>query len=426
MLIYILLLTLLTSSLQAAFVPAPVVLQPVKPAAVKKILKKIKNDKALLAACECEFLEGCIPYYADINNDGEKEYVFLEHQGSGGYLVIHVFTQCGKKISYLQDLIEHNEWHLVHEFINPLTRSSEFLVCAQGKTYICLNDSGSYQEGVRSVYLWENNSISFCCDSYWLDQQRTFFNELCTKERYSSAYAFLYGFQHKASGHIDPKTELLLLKDCAYAAYKNRWYCTGVTLLDKIQQHEAFATTTAAFQQEVAQTRTDSSKAIEDEKKDVRRTTYDYSWLLDVPNDSSIMFDPRIDAFLSATLPDTETLHSLARDRHFQHEVKQHLYLSNLTIINNRYAIISGCWPHNCMAKGFIWCDTHNKISVAALADTYTNELSLVTSRTVTYPQLPQRFYADLRDWLATIGVSASSTLFYDGRDTTWAMEVRL
>jgi hypothetical protein len=97
-------------------------------------------------------------YIADINNDGNPEYIFTSPgSGSGGFIHIFVFQKAGDKFVHLEgpptpkgsgDGPWYFQWHR-----DPKTKQIKFLVKSCGLTYMQF-DLGPEKKLER--YLWKN------------------------------------------------------------------------------------------------------------------------------------------------------------------------------------------------------------------------------------------------------------------------------
>lgn len=410
----------------------------IKPASKKQLAPIIEHIKKQMTADDIELnfsndLESLKGYEADINNDGKLEYIFLDYQGSLGGLVIFVYVKDEQGIHEITMPTEICEFG--HEFVNPLTEKYEFLVSAQGKTYMCFNEN-TYQEPVRAIYLWENNKFGTYVDHFWIDQQRKLFKALYEHKRYLSAYVLLRIFEQKNRAFIDPLTDLWLRNDMALAAFKCGLPQTSLNVIKDIKKEPAFKQAQPLLKRSVKTNEDLCLAAIEEDKICGSKGKYDYSWLLSCKN---VVWDERCDAFLSAVIPDIAILNVAVSDGtipdlaineqlSWSAAAKNYFYgLGDFTVAGP-YVFFDGFWPHCATCKGFIWCDIQHKVSMAAfaschyswdedIADEQKVSLALM-SRSLLVEELPSHFYKSLAQWMQkTLKIRIDTmpqSLFYD------------
>ena len=77
---------------------------------------------------------------------------------------------------------------------------------------------------------------------------------------------------------------------------------------------------------------------------------------------------------------------------------------------DENYFIVSGCRPHSCPEKGFLWIDKTEEIVLAAMIhyfvddkkDTDNGYLLIISKKFTSYTDLPKKFNEDLNAWLLT------------------------
>ena len=77
---------------------------------------------------------------------------------------------------------------------------------------------------------------------------------------------------------------------------------------------------------------------------------------------------------------------------------------------DENYFIVSGCRPHSCPEKGFLWIDKKEKIILAAMIHYFIDDkkdidngyLLIISKRFKSYGDLPRKFNEDLDAWLST------------------------
>ena len=77
---------------------------------------------------------------------------------------------------------------------------------------------------------------------------------------------------------------------------------------------------------------------------------------------------------------------------------------------DENYFIVSGCRPHSCPEKGFLWIDKKEKIVLAAMIHYFIDDkkdidngyLLIISKKFKSYNDLPRKFNEDLNAWLST------------------------
>jgi len=339
-------------------------------------------------------------YIVDINNDGEDEYIFIGYRGSAGYLHPAIFSIVNNRAILLNDPIgDYIPW----AYWNVLTQKDELFVKAQNKIYIC----GNPIQGAltREIFLWENNSITEVCNKFWINQQRSLFQQLYNKGLFNDALSLLYNFEKKFRMKIDSKTDLWLRNDIALAAIKTKNYKMALEILEQIQKESKFNQTSKNFKSSVDFNLNRCLEKLEREKINGTKGEYDYSWLLTY-TDTQPGSDNRFEKVIHNTVPEIKV------EDISQYEIKMRLWVSGeVKVTNNRFASFSGFWPHNAGAQALFWCDTKEKSSACAL-NSYVNintENILVTSKSLLFEELPSDFYAELDLWVASLLSNSAS-----------------
>jgi hypothetical protein len=138
-------------------------------------------------------------------------------------------------------------------------------------------------------------------------------------------------------------------------------------------------------------------RAIKEDLTRIARTTaaasaatYDFSWLmleLKKNPDGQIVLDPRFGAMLVRIVPDVQ-LENLS----FRGALKKSVWLpDDPKIIDDRYVVISGCEPHNCENRGFVWIDTATKQAIAMTG-------GVLASKTTSASRIPEVFWTHVSD----------------------------
>ena len=78
---------------------------------------------------------------------------------------------------------------------------------------------------------------------------------------------------------------------------------------------------------------------------------------------------------------------------------------------DENYFIVSGCRPHSCPEKGFLWIDKKEKIILAAMIHYFIDDkkdidngyLLIISKEYKSYNDLPIKFNKDLKNWLSKL-----------------------
>ena len=78
---------------------------------------------------------------------------------------------------------------------------------------------------------------------------------------------------------------------------------------------------------------------------------------------------------------------------------------------DENYFIVSGCRPHSCPEKGFLWIDKKEKIILAAMIHYFIDDkkdidngyLLIISKEFKSYNDLPIKFNKDLKNWLSKL-----------------------
>jgi len=374
-----------------------------------------KNKKKLMARYGDDvtdyYSEDMPCYTIDINNDGIDEYVFLNYQGSGGYLYLQVFAQQGTEIAYVP--LTKPLTGLERPFYHPATREEQLFLRAQGKVYI--TGRHGYYNCHRLLYLWQGDRCHEVCDNNWIAQQRALFQELYDAEYYHDAFHLLHEFEQRYHKQIPAQKRLWLCNDILLAAYRAGSYQTAQKLVTELEAEVAFKKASPALQQAIAYNKNMIQKSLEQFKLQGSRGVYDYDWLAKEYDTSAACLanDKRFHELLGILVPDIPAPGNT--DGMWRDLLRMHLGRSGVQPIDKRYSTISGFWSHNAGAVGFIWCDRQEKVSVFATGacDDSTEPL-YIGSCSYRMQELPAAFYEALELWKKEHDIRASRILFYD------------
>lgn len=381
---------------------------------LKHFIKVFKKQRQQLITldysieyCDTENIENW--YIIDINNDGKEEYIYTLFQGSCSYLSLFVFVLENNRIKMIKQP-KNLAYSCDRPFYNPLTEMHELFIRAQNKVYFCNTN--------RDIILWQNNKLCKICNNFWIQQQRKLFNQLYNAQQYYKAYTLLNHFERGYKKQMERKVDLWIRNDIVLAAIKFGFYQEALTLIGLIKQDmQILGNTTKFFLKSVDHNELLCRTLQEEDMRLGSRGKYNYEWLLEYAtnNKQQISVDPRMDSLLAATVPNIST-----DDIDF-YQIKLRLFVSttNVKIIDKRYVVSAGFWPHNAGARGFLWCDLYERISAVAFNSDFSDlndpiQIICITSRSLHADELPAEFFFELKLWLKEQEFSSTKLLFHD------------
>lgn len=365
--------------------------------AFKDWLKTDSSDAANL-----NFRNSAPEYYVvDANNDGKKEIVAATHQGSGGYLNLDIFSETPSGFQPITDSLPTPQGNpdlwIQHEFYDPISGKNSVFASVCGKVYLLLNN-GTISEPMRQGYLWQNGNISRACDATWLKFDKDLFQKLYDQKRNDAAASILSGnlefcSEQPANDRLWRENDLIL------TTYKRKEFQSCLDLIQTMKAEPAFKSASPEFIKAAAFNESLCLKGQADEIKAAGRGAYDYSWLLKLSErGNEVVWDKRYDGLLSAAVPDVrragekETLKKNFRNR---------LFLSDSKTISHQNIVMTGCVPHDCLSKGFLWVDVKTQISVGARLDQgNTESLLILFSKSATKSSIPPEALVEIKNWL--------------------------
>jgi hypothetical protein len=351
---------------------------------------------------------------ADIDNDGQDEYVVITAEGSGGFLGLRVYRPSGDGWTPLE--VPKELHYAMHEFVDPLSHEPTGLVRFCGSTYVVLA-GGDGPNPWRDAYLWQGGTARRVCDAAWLEEQRRFFQQLFDHQLFDEAYGFLNGAQASCQPPPDPQLWLWMESDLALTAHRVGINRSCLAHVATAQQSAAAASASPALRRALAA----NARLCSDAARSATR--YDYSWLRAHAKDAARQYDVdrRFNGLLSAAVPDVE----LEDGELFRDVLKARMFLpEGIELHGDRYVVMAGCMPHNCGAKGYIWVDLQEQRSIVAVdAVAYDaaagdkSQLKHVValgSNTIEAADVPRQFWQQLGDRLP------ASPIRYAGPRGTW------
>lgn len=306
-------------------------------------------------------------YIADLDNNGSDELLFARHEGSGSYLYVWVFRGAGSSWSPVDNLPFDRQLELAHDYRGPMMNEPQLLARFCGKTTLI------FQGGTEPNYypvglVWEGTDVTQLCSAPWLARHRRAAGDLVKQGMLDEARVLLDGVQ----------------RGCEKTA-PAEW---------------------RAIQDDLA--------AIAARTASARADTYDFSWVkaaIKKDQDQQLVLDSRFDAMLIAIVPDAK----MGSDS-FRGALKKSVWLPDQPrVIDDRYLVISGCEPHNCGNKGFLWIDTTSHQAIAMTNGT-------LASRSTAADKIPVEFWRHTEE---VVGKWADGTVEYlDGAGKTAVVKV--
>jgi hypothetical protein len=349
-------------------------------------------------------------YVVDLDNDGHDEIVLDEYAGSGGYLHLYVFARRGGGFEYLADAppwpegepVRDGGWYS-HDYFDRATGERSVFVRLCGKTYMTF-DGGAGGAITLDGYLWQGGKNVRACDPSWARVQLTEHQALFDAKHYDDAAGSLVAFLHQCGPAIAPEVRLSMLVHLARAEAR-----TGDPHLCHSYVDEARSLPGS----DRSAARSDLVAAEQECERYPPGASADYRWLLDprLANSNQIVWDPRFEALLSATVPADGPDGSSASSRS---RVRDSLVVpGSVRRSAGRYVSIAGCVPHDCMTRGFLWVDVQTSKSVFASP----GACDRIGSRTAGPEDLPPSFWQEHRSWAKGACEERPKTIvFEDGR----------
>ncbi|HXM69997.1 MAG TPA: hypothetical protein VN970_02620 [Thermoanaerobaculia bacterium] len=340
---------------------------------------------------------------ADVDNDGEDEYVVIGAEGSGAFLRLRVYRPSGDGWTAME--VPKKLDYATHEFVDPLSHEATGLVRFCGSTYVVL-DGGDSAESWREAYLWKGGTALRVCAAAWLEEQRRSFQELFDHQLFDEAYGFLNGAQASCQPPPDPQLWLWMESDLALTAHRVGINRSCLAHVAAALRSAAAASASPAVRKALATNgRLCSGAAARSAAR------YDFTWLrtLALAKDAGRQYvlDRRLNGLLSAAVPDLE----LEDGELFRDVLKARMAVpQGIELHGDRYVVMAGCMPHNCGAKGYIWVDLQQQRSIvavdavfydAAAADkSRLKHVVVLGSNTIDASGVPPQFWQQLGDSL--------------------------
>lgn len=352
-------------------------------------------------------------YIIDINNDKKLEYVFISYQGSGNYLSPYIFVEDGSDIKMVQP---PKSFKLDAIYEDPFTNDEELFIELNNNIFVFGRDR--YDWSTRKIMFWKNNRCIEMVNDFWIQQQRTLFNNLYKAGRYNEAFKLLDTFESSCRKFIDTQVDLLIRNDISLAALRDGRPFTSLNIINSIKKEKAFSKASANLTKSIACNEELAKKAIGHNNLHGTKGEYDYNWLLEYIKDKSpdnLVSDPRFHTLLAAIVPD---IGSPANKYYYswRDEIRFHLFGGHPIVVKDgRYITFSGFWPQQAMCRGFVWCDIQDKVSaIATGVSGFSPEILYVTSRSFLEDAIPVKFIEALRAWCTEQDINNSQILFYD------------
>jgi hypothetical protein len=274
---------------------------------------------------------------ADVDNDGTNEIVFATYQGSGSYLYARIYRRAEDRWV----LVEHppiDQLSGSHDYAGPLMHEPQLLARLCGKTIFNFRDGSEPNYYPHSV-IWEGNAARRVCSAPFLKHHQIAAADLVKRGMLDEARVLLNGVQRGCEKE-SPAEVRAIKADVARIA------------------RTTFAASAA---------------------KD------DFSWLIEQVKKNpgqQFVLDPRFGAMLVTIVPNLQLDHESLRGA-----LKKSVWLPDVArVFEDRYVFLSGCEPHNCGNKGFIWIDTVAKQGIVMTG-------GKLASKTTSVTKIPEAFW---------------------------------
>lgn len=293
---------------------------------------------------------------ADIDNDGTEDFVISSVEGSGRYLNLYVFRPVGEGYAPVA-LPEGLEFD--HAYTDPATGEMVLLERLCGRTYLSVG-GGEATRLAKVTYRLKGGGFERACDSEWLREQRREFQARFDRGQYRAARPLLEGTGLCAK-EAEPELWLRLQADAALAAHRMRTHGECLALVEEAQRSAAHARGSP----EVRRALSANAERCREARRRLRTPAgQDFTWLLELEKKPArqLVLDPRFEDVLTAVVPDVGDEEGLP----LREQMRLTLYVPGETrITEGRFVEITGCMPHACGEKGFVWLDLASKRSVA-------------------------------------------------------------
>jgi len=367
-------------------------------------------------------------FIADIDNDGQDEFILTPVEGRVASVDLWVYKRSGDgwiRVEVPEELEEERR-----EYYDPIHQQAMGLVRFCGKTLVVLA-GGAGPDPWRQAYLWQRGKVKTLCDVAWLKEQRRFFQELFDGGLFDQAHGMLDGTAGGCLPPPDPALWRWMEADLALTAYRMGTYRTCLEHVTEAEKSTARVADPAL------------AKALATDRR--RCTTAlaagpaadDYTWLLEFKRKGSrhsqMILDSRFNGLLSAAVPDIK----FKDGERFRDVFKLRLGLpGGLTYIGDRSVVLDGCMPHSCSDRAWLWVDFKRQRSIVVT----TGGLGEVTpadsgfalalgSNTIPASQVPTDFWTEMNKTLSAAAGGLDSELsdfaidqqvIYAGPGGTW------
>jgi hypothetical protein len=337
-------------------------------------------------------------YFADVDNDGNSEYLVEYSSGSGAFtnLVLYRSTKDGfKSDGYVPPAPENagDMWYS-WEYLNPITEDTELLTRVCGKVYFSFTGGELDLFPGRDSYIWENGKTAAACNADWIEYSRGIFKKLYDRKDYVNASDFLRSVADQCEGKIDASQRAWIYNDLAITQFH-----LGDSARCQDYAAKAKADPNALDANKVLKQAIETNESLcKNADKEFKLPNFD--WLLDasLQNTNQVVISKKFDELLTAVVPNVDVVRgSVKLDLHGPPNEKD--------VSQNRYVMLSACMAHNCEEKGMLWVDTTAKIGIFALNNTpiKTTDANCYSlgSRNITAKKIPDEFWKAFLNWEA-------------------------
>jgi hypothetical protein len=333
-------------------------------------------------------------YDADINNDQKIEhvFVFIDTSGSAHYIEVRAIQPVG---SIFKDLGEppkpkdSSDGPFYFEEFKGNDGKSQLLAHLADKTYMVF----MMRSRLRDAYIWKDGITQHACDEDWAKYERTSFQSLYHAQQFDNAYAQLSFYLDKCKGKMKPELYLWMKNDQALVAIKIGNFDEANKILCELEGNSHFRQSSEKLKQAVAFNKLLCTKQAKLPVVSKFLKKDDFTWLQEDGALENKDFKIRLKKLLSLVCPSGQN-----NAYHFRTEMFEMLQFNAEFIDSDkRYIQMTGCVPHDCAKRGYLWIDTQEGTSLLAFFDS--NRKLDIISKNFNEKTLPLKAKQALKSW---------------------------
>lgn len=357
-------------------------------------------------------------YESDINNDGKRELIGTEINGSGGYLSLQIFPDT--QIPWPEGMRQRDGGWFSHDFYDPGKKTSQLLIEICGKNYMTLAGA---RPGTIEGYIWKDGKNRRACDPEWTNYQLTLFEHQFTSKQFTEASDNLEAFIQGCEAELPTDKHLEILSLLAKTATKlnDRDDCLKwIAQAKKLPGYD--------LNQEVSCSSEPSPQS-------------DFAWLLKHDPKNQVVLDPKFDALLAATAPSLQYKAAQIDPRakawiqagwtgarnhpdhvawNLREQLKKNIWgPGDFKIVDSRFVTITGFKPHDASSVALIWVDLRENNTLFALSDSSGETCMTVGSRTVDPRKAPPEFWSAIQNWTQRDSKKMKCRIFVDAKSSS-------